>query len=97
MSRWRPNATWLDKEVGILRGKERKSVNHVVLGVCDVALEAQHDVAGQGSGQFEAKREKKRELRRIGSVRCHVGGPMRRGETRILAYLRNMCREVCAR
>ncbi len=49
MSRWRSNATWLDKEAGNLRQKGRKSVNHVVLGGSDVALGVQHDVAGQGS------------------------------------------------
>ena len=53
-----------------------------MLGVCHVALGAQHDVAGQGSGQFEAKREKKRESRRVGSVRCRVGGSTRRGWAR---------------
>lgn len=70
---------WLDKEAGILREKERKSESHVVLGVCDVALEAQRDVARQGSGRFEEKREKKREPLRIGGVRCRVGSPTRRG------------------
>lgn len=45
MSRWESNATWLDKEASILRQKGRKNVSHVVLEVCDVALEAQHDVA----------------------------------------------------
>ena len=49
MSRWEPNTTWLGKEAGNLRQKERKSVNHVVLEVCDVALGVQHDVAGQES------------------------------------------------
>ena len=49
MSRWESNTTWLDKVAGILREKERKSVNHVVLGGSDVALGVQHDVAGQGS------------------------------------------------
>lgn len=49
MSRWESNTTWLDKEAGNLRQKGRKSVNHVVLGVCDVVLKAQHDVAQLGS------------------------------------------------
>lgn len=66
MSRWRSNATWLGKEVGNLRQKERKSVSHVILGGGDVALEVQHDVARLGSEYYEAKREKKREPRRIG-------------------------------
>ena len=48
MSRWKSNATWRDKEAGILRQKERKSVNHVVLGGSDVALEVQCDVARLG-------------------------------------------------
>lgn len=86
MSRWTSNATWLDKEAGNLRQKGRKSVNHVVLGVCDVALEAQRDVAQLGSGHFEAKRGKKREPRRIGRWRCRVGSPTRRGSTRKLAF-----------
>ena len=86
MSRWRSNATWLYKEAGILRQKERRSESHVVLAVCDVALGVQCDVAVQGSGHFEVKIEKKREPRRIGSVRCRVGGPMRRGSTRKLAF-----------
>lgn len=50
MSSWRSNTTWLDKEAGILREKERKSESHVVLGGSDVALGAQHDVAQVGSG-----------------------------------------------
>ena len=50
MSRWRSNATWLDKEAGNLREKERKSESHVVLEVYDVALGVQHDVAQVGSG-----------------------------------------------
>ena len=79
MSRWGSNATWLDKEAGILRQKERKSVNHVVLGVCDVALEVQCDVAQLGSWHFDGKREVKREPCRIGGVRCRVGSPTRRG------------------
>ena len=64
---------------GYFEEKERKSESHVVLGVCDVAMGVQCDVAGQGSGHFEVKREKKREPRRIGSVRCRVGSPTRRG------------------
>lgn len=69
--------------------KREKSVNHVVLGGSDVALGVQHDVAGQGSGHFEVKREEKREPCCIGSVRCHVGGPTRRGETRMLAIYKS--------
>ena len=49
MSRWRSNATWLGKKASNLRQKGRKSVNHVVLEVCDVAMEVQRDVAGQVS------------------------------------------------
>lgn len=45
MSRWGSNATWLDKEAGILRQKERKNVSHVVLGGSYVALGVQCDVA----------------------------------------------------
>lgn len=82
MSRWESNTTWLDKEAGNLRQKGRKSVNHVVLGGGDVALDLQRDVAQVGSGHFEGKREEKREPRRIGSVRCRVKGPTRRGSTR---------------
>ena len=82
MSRWESNTTWLDKEAGNLREKGRKSVSHVVLGGSDVALAVQRDVAQVGSGHFEGKIEKKREPRRIGSVRCRVGGPMRRGSTK---------------
>ena len=82
MSRWEPNTTWLGKEAGNLRQKERKSVSHVVLGGSDVALAVQRDVAQVGSGHFEGKIEKKREPCRIGSVRCRVGGPMRRGSTK---------------
>ena len=66
MSRWRSNATWLDKEASILSQKGRKSESHVVLEGSDVALEVQHDVARQGSEYFESKRVKKREPRRIG-------------------------------
>ena len=51
-------------------------------GRCDVAMGVQCDVAGQGSGHFEVKIEKKRDPRRIGSVRCRVGGPTRRGSTK---------------
>lgn len=54
-------------------------MSHVVLGGSDVALEAQHDVAGQGSGYFVVKREERREPRRIGRWRCRVGSPTRRG------------------
>ncbi len=61
-------------------------MSHVVLEGGDVVLEAQRDVAQLGSGQFEGKIEKKREPCRIGSVRCRVGGPMRRGSTRKLAF-----------
>ena len=82
MSRWRPNATWHGRKAGILRQKGRKSESHVVLGGSDVALEVQCDVAQVGSGHFEGKIEKKREPCRIGSVRCRVGGPMRRGSTK---------------
>ena len=57
-----------------------------MLEVCHVALEVQRDVAVQGSRHFEAKREEKREPRRIGGVRCRVGGPMRRGCTRKRAF-----------
>ena len=57
-----------------------------MLGVCHVALGVQHDVARVGSEYFEVKREEKREPCRIGSVRCRVGGPMRRGSTRKLAF-----------
>ena len=53
-----------------------------MLGVCDVAMEVQRDVAQLGSGHFEGKREVKREPCRIGGVRCRDGGPTRRGETR---------------
>ena len=53
-----------------------------MLGVCHVALGVQHDVARVGSEYFEVKREEKREPCRIGSVRCRVGGPTRRGSTR---------------
>lgn len=49
MSRWEFNTTWHGKEASILRQKGRKNVSHVVLGGSDVALEAQHDVVGQGS------------------------------------------------
>lgn len=66
MSQWRSNATWHGKEASILRQKGRKSVSHVVLEGGDVALGVQRDVAGQGSGQFEGKREEKCEPRRIG-------------------------------
>ena len=66
MSRWGFNTTLLGKKASNLREKERKSESHVILGVCDVVLEAQHDVAQLGSEQFEGKREKKREPRRIG-------------------------------
>lgn len=45
MSRWGSNATWLVYEAGNFEAKEGKSESHVVLGVCDVAMEAQHDVA----------------------------------------------------
>lgn len=79
MSRWEPNTTWLGKEAGNLRQKERKSVSHVVLGGSDVALAVQRDVAQVGSGHFEGKIEKKREPCRIGSVRCRVGSLTRRG------------------
>ena len=82
MSRWGFNATWLGKKASNLRQKGRKSVNHVVLEVSDVALEVQRDVAQLGSGHFEGKREVKREPCRIGGVRCRDGGPMRRGWTR---------------
>ena len=47
MSRWRSNATWLSKELGNLRQKERESESHVVLEGSDVAMEAQRDVARQ--------------------------------------------------
>lgn len=40
-------------------------MSHVVLGGSDVAMEAQRDVARQGSEYFEAKREERREPRRI--------------------------------
>ena len=79
MSRWRSNTTWHGKEASILSQKGRKSVSHVVLEGSHVAMEVQHDVARQGSEYFEAKREKKREPRRIGSQRCRVGSPTRRG------------------
>ena len=49
MSCWRSNATWLGKEVGNLRQKERKSVSYVVLEGSDVAMGVQHDVVGQES------------------------------------------------
>ena len=58
MSRWGSNATWLDKEASNLRQKGRKSESHVVLGGSDVVLEVQCDVAVQGSGYLEVKREK---------------------------------------
>ena len=54
-------------------------MSHVVLGGSDVALEVQHDVAREGSGQFESKRAKKREPRRVGRQPCRVGSPIRRG------------------
>ena len=57
-------------------------MSHVVLEGGDVALAVQRDVAQVGSGHFEGKRDKKREPCRIGSVRCRVGGPMRRGSTK---------------
>ena len=59
--------------------KGRKSESHVVLEGSDVALEVQCDVARLGSKEFVGKREKKRESRRVGSVRCRVGSPTRRG------------------
>ena len=66
----------------ILRQIERKSESHVVLRGSDVALEVKQDVAQLGSECFEAKREKKREPRRIGRQPCRDGGPTGRGWAR---------------
>ena len=56
-----------------------KKGRHVVLEGSHVAMEVQHDVAGEGSGEFEVKRDEKREPRRIGRQPCRDGGPTRRG------------------